>query len=94
MYRLTDVKVGDWVCIKYARVDGVDVCDHIKIVKRPGGRVPPLPPGVEERSRIPYHEWMNAYWDLEDKGIRYPEKFGAARRWPIAPMPRAVPAKP
>ena len=106
MYRLTDVKVGDWVCICYARVDGVDICDHINIVKRPGGLVPPLPEGVEEPSEflespkgykvqinIPYHERMNAYWDLEDKGIAYPEKFGHMRRWPIAPPPHEAPVR-
>ena len=35
-----------------------------------------------------YHEDWDAYWDLEDKGIPYPEKFGRNRRFPIAPMPR------
>ncbi len=103
MYRLTDVKVGDWVGIYYARVDGVDVCDHIGIQKRPGGRHPPLPDEVEallkpkplpagwpQPVHITYDEWRNAYWDLEDKGIPYPEKFGRARRFPVAPMPREV----
>jgi hypothetical protein len=94
MYRLTDVKVGDWVVIRYAQVVGVDTCDHIRIVKRPGGRVPPLPEGVKEISVIPYHERMNAHWDLEDKGIPFPESFarrGFPRSFPIAPMPREVP---
>jgi hypothetical protein len=91
MYRLSDVKVGDWVIITYSRVDGADTCDHIWIRKRPGGRVPPLPDGVEPKDiHIRYHEWMNAYWDLEDKGIPYPEKFGILRKWPAAPMPRVV----
>lgn len=31
---------------------------------------------------------MNARWDLEEKSIPYPEKFGPNRRWPAAPMPR------
>jgi hypothetical protein len=100
MYRLTDVKVGDWVNIAYAHLGDTDICDHIKIVKRPGGRVPPLSDEAEERDTpkspvlrkkyIPYHEATNAYWDLEDKGIPYPEKFGEDRKWPIAPMPREV----
>lgn len=105
MYRLTDVKVGDHVSIIYARVGGVDICDHIRITKRPGGRVPPLSEEAENLRRIKlppeieppgpyirYDERMNAYWDLEDKGIPYPEKFGRHRRFPVAPMPRAVPA--
>jgi hypothetical protein len=105
MYRLSDVKVGDWVDIYYAHVGGVDICDHICIKKRPGGRVPPLPEEAEalrkpppfpgdpnakliEAKHIRYDEWTNAYWDLEDRGIPYPEQFGKNRRFPIAPMPR------
>jgi hypothetical protein len=112
MYRLQDVKVGDGVSIMYARLGGVDICDHICIGKRPGGRIPPLPEEAEairkaqrladydflpkaelktiEAAYIRYDEFWNAYWDLEDKGIPYPEKFGKNRRFPIAPMPRAV----
>jgi hypothetical protein len=101
MYRLTDVKVGDRVMISYAHLGDTDICDHICIQKRPGGRVPPLPeeaeelrkhkpPGEPEPDHIRYDEWMNAHWDLEDKGIPYPKKFGPMRRWPVAPMPRAV----
>lgn len=106
-YRLQDVKVGDHVVVRFAHLGNTDVCDHICILKRPGGRVPPLPegaatpkpslPGFEVRitpSQIPYHERMNAYWDLEEKGIPYPEKFGRYRRWPVAPMPREVRGQP
>lgn len=96
--------VGDEVCIAYAHLGDVDVCDHICIKNRPNGRVPPLPkgaeivpklpPGAREKLPaymfIPYHERMNAYHDLEDRGIPYPEKFGMYRRWPVAPMPREV----
>ena len=89
-YRVTDVKVGDWVSIYYSRIDGIDTCTYIHIVKRPGGRIPPLPREVKEKSTIPYHERMQAYWDLEDKGIPYPEKFGHLRRWPVAPLPREI----
>jgi hypothetical protein len=102
-YRLKDVKVGDHVNIDFAHLAGADICDAICILKRPGGRVPPLPEGAENpnahmdlppeirfRLTIRYHEWQNAYWDLEEKGIPYPEKFGPFRRWPIAPMPREV----
>jgi len=113
MYRLKDVKTGDMVSIEYSAIAGAITCDNIRITKRPGGRVPPLPDEAEklrnplellkarfpndwERKKdrykafvyIPYHEEMNAYWDLEDKGIPYPEKFGDKRRFPVAPMPR------
>ncbi len=94
MYRLTDVKVGDWLIIHYARIDGVDICDHIRIQKRPGERVPPLSEEADPLTThfgkpcIRYHEYANAYWDLVDKGIPYPEKFGEFRRFSKAPMPR------
>ena len=96
-YRLADVKVGDRVQIYFSRLNGVDICDAISISKRPGGQVPPLPDGAEpllesvSGKYMPrYHEWTNALWDLEDKGIPFPEKFGEFRRWPVAPMPRDV----
>ena len=93
MYRVSDLKLGDWVAIKYSRVDGEDVCDHICIEKRPGGLVPPLPEGAEiipATGQLPsfrYHEWQNAYWDFEDRGIPYPQKFGIVR-YHTAPPPR------
>jgi len=106
MYRLTDVKVGDWVHIKYARVARVEICDHIQIEKRPGGRVPPLPDGVEAAAlRIPpglpipeftpYHERKKAYWDAVDKDNPHPEKMGNLRPLAevlgrVAPAPRLV----
>jgi hypothetical protein len=103
MYRLTDVKEGDWVAIMYSRVGGVDICDHISIVKRPGGRVPPLPPGVENPRRAPgypsfYHEFMNEYWDKEDKDNPHPELWGSLRPLAevlgrVAPAPRLVRAR-
>lgn len=49
---------------------------------------------VPQRLYIAYHEYMNAYWDLEDKGIPFPEKFGYMRRWPVALMPREVKVQP
>ncbi len=107
-YRLKDVAVGDHVSILYAHLGDTDICDHISIRKRPNGLVPPLPDGAAIIPRgvtpefikknptlfIPYHERMNAYWDLEDHGIPYPEKFGFHRRFPMAPMPHEVKPKP
>jgi hypothetical protein len=103
MFRLKDVKIGDMVDIYYSAIDGVITCDHICITKRPGGRMPALPKEAEDMRRLPpsragvklpphitYHEYWDAYWALEEKGIPFPEKFGDKRRWPIAPMPRVV----
>ena len=114
MYPLADVKVGDVVAIYYTHLGKLDICDHISIQKRPGGRVPPLPqeaedllntaaimkaklppgtplpPSLRDAVHIPYHEKQNAHWDLVDKGIPYPEKFGAKRLWPVAPYPHEV----
>ena len=104
MFRLKDVKVEDRVHLLNVVIDGTVTCDHISITKRPGGRMPSLPKEAEDLRRpeppppgfgdpppyIPYNEYWDAYWDLEDKGIPYPEKFGKKRRFPAAPMPREV----
>jgi regulation of enolase protein 1 (concanavalin A-like superfamily) len=71
-------------------VDGVETCDHIKIVKRPGGRVPPLPEEAEQPFYPRYHDRVNANLDLEDFGIPYPERFGPGRRYSVAPPPRSL----
>lgn len=95
MYPLTDVKVGDWVHILYAQVEGKVICDHIAIKKRPGGKMPPLPKEAEDLMRttayryIPYHEKMDALWNLQDNGIPYPAHF-PVRHFPEAPPPREV----
>lgn len=95
MYRLTDVKVGDAVFIDYARINGVDICDHICIVKRPDGLVPPLPKEAED-----LRDWRVAYKAkhpnrtlspeiANEPHIPYHERMNAY--WAkVAPMPRAV----
>lgn len=99
MYRLTDVKVGDWVNIYYAHIDGKNICDHINIGKRPGGKIPPLPKEAEEllmptiRDKfdppyIPSHERVQAYWDVVDEGHAWPKKHGPLPICPQAPPPR------
>jgi hypothetical protein len=101
MYRLKDIKVGDWVNIYYAQIGGSSICDHVSITKRPGGKVPPLPPEAEVLmipkpiagvpvNYVPYHEHMDAYWNLTDNGIPYPDRFGPERRFPAAPPPRPI----
>jgi hypothetical protein len=97
MYRLTDVRVGDWVGICYARINGVDVCDHICIDRRPDGLVPPLPKEAEDL--LDNREMVRASFKgqpippevervINDwKHIPYHERMNA--RWArVAPMPR------
>ncbi len=99
MYRLTDVKVGDCVGIRYARIDGVDICDHIRIWRRPDGLVPPLPKEAEDLRD------ERKVWQAKNPGKPLPEHFGKAPYQPyhewinaywarIAPMPREVPKVP
>jgi len=94
MYRLTDVNVGDLVAIIYSRIDGVDICDHICINRRPGGLVPPLQKEAEDLGDF------REVWKMEHPGkpvplwfakvapvIPYHERMNAY--WAkIAPMPR------
>ncbi len=95
MYRLAEVKVGDCVGIFYARIDGVDICDHIRICRRPGGEVPPLPK-VAEDLRDP-----RVAWRAQHPGKPLPEILAQTPHQPyhewineywakIAPMPREV----
>ena len=93
-YRLTDVRVGDLVMIKCRLDGGVNICDTICILRRPGGRIPPAP-GERAGSQIKHHERAQAFQDLEEKGIPIPDRILpswelAARRAKNAPMPREV----
>ncbi|MCI0701383.1 MAG: hypothetical protein L0241_09915, partial [Planctomycetia bacterium] len=72
MYRLTDVKVGDCVGIFYARINGVDICDHIRISRRPDGEVPPLPKEAEDLRD------ERKVWQAKNPGKPLPEHFGKA----------------
>lgn len=58
---------------------------EVRKVKHPGRSVPER---IADRPYVPFHEHMNALWDLEYKGLPYAEKFGRERRLPAAPMPR------
>jgi hypothetical protein len=97
MYRLQDVKTGDWVGVTYARINGVDICDHICISRRPDGLVPPLPKEAEDlldnrelvRAR---YKGANVPEAVENfikdwEHVPYHERMNA--RWArVAPMPR------
>lgn len=93
MYRLADVKVGDCVGIFYARIGGVDICDHISICRRPGGEVPPLPKEAEDIRCRP--ELQKLRKRLKDAGLPV-TKYVPYHEWinaywaKVAPMPREV----
>lgn len=53
MYRITDVRVGDSVIIRYSFIDGIIQCDHVSITRRPGGRIPPIPDEADACSARP-----------------------------------------
>ncbi|MDB5310592.1 MAG: hypothetical protein JWO38_4794 [Gemmataceae bacterium] len=89
-YRLSDIRIGDEVGIRYDRIDGVNVCKALLIHRRPGGEVPPAnrPP---DDDGFYYHEWANIRRRCEAKGVPYPPT--SAFPWledHIAPPPRVV----
>ncbi len=45
-YRISDVQHGDKVITRYSRIDGVDICTHIIIRRRPDGSRP-IQPGTD-----------------------------------------------
>ncbi len=94
-YRLADVKVGDCLIIFYARVDGIDICDHIRINRRPDGDVPPLPKEAEDL-RNPREVWKVTHPGKPLPPDRFTQKYIPYHEWinaywaKIAPMPREV----
>lgn len=93
-YRVRDVKVGDRIAIRYLAGDK-EVCTQIRIVERPGGRVPASPGDAGDAQGIKYHERQNAENDWQYEGIPIPDRFLSpreleARRAKLAPPPRAI----
>ncbi len=72
MYKASDVRAGDKILVYTARYDGVEEIQSISILRRPGGRVPP---SHENPPDYKHHERMNAFQDLEKRGIPLPEKY-------------------
>ncbi|MBX9627779.1 MAG: hypothetical protein K2X82_28535 [Gemmataceae bacterium] len=77
-YRLADVRVGDEVTLWLQRDGPEGVCRAVQIERRPGGRVPPAP-GERPDDPDPYHAWVNAYQDWEERGIPLPDKYDPAK---------------
>ena len=75
-YRVADVQPGDRVSITYLRKNGVDICQMIRIDRRPGGQIPPAP-GEKPNEFRKWHERMQADQDWEEKRTPYPRKY-----WP------------
>lgn len=83
-YPFADVRAGDLIGIHAASRDMVY---EINIFRRPGGRL--APPSVAPRGKKvkynvelglfagahPYHEWINAFQDYEERGIPLPPKM-------------------
>lgn len=103
-YRLADVQVGDWIRfagVRYTEATGVvDYVTTIRIIQRPGGRVPPaLGEDADPFTRFMpcrWHERVNAWQDWDERGIPPPANitkiggspFRTYRYPPLAPMPR------
>jgi hypothetical protein len=103
---LTDLQIGDRVEVFAAILkDGREWATEIHIIRRPGGKIPPMQtdgPFADKRPSTKHLEYQ-AYQDWEEKGIRIPRKhLGADGRvpWtnppypPVAPQPRPVAVRP
>lgn len=75
-YCVSDVQIGDFVTISYNRTNGEDICRTIRIVRRPGGVVPPAPRERPADFRR-HHEQANADQQWEEYRQPYPRKY-----WP------------
>lgn len=88
-YRVEDVRVGDVVILRLLHSDLVhNICESIKIMRRPRGIVPP-PPAELPSARNKHADWVNALADWEERGIPLPYKYHPGGPWPqLAPPPR------
>ena len=100
-HRLTDLKIGDVVVVAgdISR-SGEEWITEIEISRRPGGKIPPMPPD-QFGGHTSIVEANQAEQDWEEKGVPIPKKFldpQSRAPWtnppypPVAPEPR--PAKP
>jgi hypothetical protein len=103
---LTELKVGDRVHVRVGAFrDGREWALEVHIIRRSGGKIPPMHGEAFPEFREPTrHLEYQAYQDWEEKGIPIPWKYrlhpeGRAP-WtnppypPVAPLPRPAPAKP
>ena len=97
-YTIGDLQLGDIITVKYDTLPTADLCQKVRIERRPGGMIPPE---HDEKDGLPlrWHELANALQQQEENGTPLPEKFrpkptppwGQPKsQLPVAPMPREV----
>jgi hypothetical protein len=92
-HKLAELRYGDRVNIDYWRKDGVEVCEAVCVLRRPGGLIPPAH-GEHPNTPIRFHEGAQARQDRDEKGIPLPAKFAPPigdSLWVIPPIPPAKP---
>jgi hypothetical protein len=78
LYKIGELERGDIVRVKIDVVSGTEICDCIRIERRPGGIIPQAT--LYPRARFtPPNVRFQAYQDYEEKGIPLPEQFGGLR---------------
>ncbi len=78
LYKIGELERGDIVRVKIDLVKGSEICDCIRIERRPGGIIPQST--LYPRARFtPHNVRFQAYQDYEEKGVPLPEKFGGLR---------------
>ena len=96
-YLLKDLKKGDKIqLIANIEKDRSEWCGEVRILRRPGGKIPPKPGDGD--SPLAWHLYKQAEQDWEEKGVPIPEKFLSDGRYPwttppyppIAPIPRQI----
>lgn len=99
----SDLRVGDTVNIEvHFDKDGDEWTTEIRILRRPGGKIPPMANDPFVGTDSAFHLRAQAEQDWEEKGTPIPKKYlnpeGRAP-WtnppypPVAPMPRLAKAK-
>ena len=87
-YRPKDVKVGDYISLeRLAIYDGtIPVVGGMRIDRRPGGTVPPIPgwkpePNRDRVNQLGYHEQINLVNEHEARGLPTPTNDDYLRRY-------------
>jgi len=97
-YRLSDLKVGDRIIVEtFVTAQGAHYCYQLSILRRPGGKIPPLPGDPFAGTKYEHHLREQAAQEWEEKGIPIPAEYlptDGHAPWtnppypPVAPEPR------